>query len=152
MKKSTTSSFTNSILMIALALGGACIPVCAQSADHVTAKIPFNFMVGDKTLQAGAYTIRLSDVSGPYTLMVRGEDSHSAAIGLTNTIQTNKAAAQTKLVFHKYGDSYFLSEVWVRGDETGRSLPKSRAERERKQELARTDQREETMSVVAIQP
>ena len=36
----------------------------------------------------------------------------------------------TKLVFHRYGDTYFLSEVWVTGTTTGRQLFRSRAERE----------------------
>jgi hypothetical protein len=36
------------------------------------------------------------------------------------------------LVFHRYGDEYFLSEIWPAGSSTGRGLPKSRAERELK--------------------
>jgi hypothetical protein len=34
------------------------------------------------------------------------------------------------LVFHQYGDEYFLTEIWPAGGQTGRALPKSRAERE----------------------
>jgi hypothetical protein len=36
----------------------------------------------------------------------------------------------SKLEFHRYGDTYFLSAVWVTGNTTGRELFRSRAERE----------------------
>jgi hypothetical protein len=36
----------------------------------------------------------------------------------------------SKLVFHRYGDTYFLSAVWVTSNTTGRELARSRAERE----------------------
>jgi hypothetical protein len=35
-----------------------------------------------------------------------------------------------KLVFHRYGNEYFLSEVWTPGDEWGHRLSKTRRERE----------------------
>jgi len=41
-----------------------------------------------------------------------------------------KASQQTKLVFTRYGDQYFLSEIWMAGTTVGQKLPKSRRERE----------------------
>jgi hypothetical protein len=40
------------------------------------------------------------------------------------------ASEGSKLGFHRYGDTYFLSAVWIRGKTTGRELSHSRAKRE----------------------
>jgi len=34
------------------------------------------------------------------------------------------------LIFNRYGNEYFLSQVWAKGGSVGRGLPKTRAERE----------------------
>ena len=39
-----------------------------------------------------------------------------------------KASEQTKLVFQRYGDQYFLSEIWMEGNKVGHQLAKSRRE------------------------
>src|SRR5207244_6047829 len=36
----------------------------------------------------------------------------------------------TQLVFHRYGNRYFLYQIWVRGENRGRELPQTRLERE----------------------
>ena len=54
MKKQIHSILTKSVLMIALALCASAISARAQSYKHITAKIPFDFTVGDKTLPDGA--------------------------------------------------------------------------------------------------
>ena len=40
-----------------------------------------------------------------------------------------------KLVFHRYGNTYFLSQIWMAGESTGRELPKTRQERAIDREL-----------------
>jgi hypothetical protein len=47
---------------------------------------------------------------------------------LTNAVQTSIEPSQGKLVFHRYGDEYFLSQIWQAGVNAGRELPKSRRE------------------------
>jgi hypothetical protein len=44
-----------------------------------------------------------------------------------NSLDPVRSAA---LVFRRYGDDYFLSEVWPKGGSIGRALPKSHTERE----------------------
>jgi len=41
-----------------------------------------------------------------------------------------------KLVFHRYGDQYFLYQVWPAGTSTGRQFLKSRSERDAQYNLA----------------
>lgn len=149
MKKQNRTTLTKSVLMIALALGVAAISASAQSYDHITAKIPFAFTVGGKTLPAGTYTVRHLGFNAPALLSLNGRDSQVIASGFTNAIQASEASAQTKLVFHKYGDQYFLSELWIVGDDTGRQFLKSRAERELGREMARNSSRPEMVAIVA---
>jgi hypothetical protein len=151
MKKQIHATLTRSVLMIALALCASAKSASAQSYKRITAKIPFNFTVGDKRLPAGAYTLQQPDVNAPYLLS--SEDRQAIANGFTNAIQTNKAAAQTKLVFHKFGDRRFDSEILFEGDDTGRQFLKSHAERELTCEMARNSSRPEMAPiVVANQP
>jgi len=151
MKKQIHTTLTMSVLMIALALCASAKSASAQSYKRITAKISFNFTVGDKTLPAGAYPLRQPDVNAPYLLS--SEDRQAIANGFTNAIQANKAAAQTKLAFHKYGDRYFLSEILFEGEDTGRKFLKSHAERELNHGMARNSSRPEmTPIVVPNQP
>jgi hypothetical protein len=45
-------------------------------------------------------------------------------------VRANQTQEETKLVFHKYGDQYFLSQIWTPGGNTGRELLMPRFERE----------------------
>ena len=37
---------------------------------------------------------------------------------------------KTKLVFHRYGDQYFLAQIWTEGNNRGSELPKTEREPE----------------------
>jgi len=59
------------------------------------------------------------------------------ALRLTSPIETlapknARTAAEATVVFHRYGDQSFLSEVWPPGATEGRMLIESRSEREAK--------------------
>jgi hypothetical protein len=47
-----------------------------------------------------------------------------------------KDKKHARLVFHRYGERYFLAEVWSGLDVSGRQLVKSQEERAIEQELA----------------
>jgi hypothetical protein len=46
------------------------------------------------------------------------------------------------LVFHRYGELYFLSDIWTAGDASGRRLYKSRQEHAIEKEWAHPSKRE----------
>jgi hypothetical protein len=106
----------------------AALAVPAFHADPVVAaEIPFDFVVGSKALPLGKYTVR------PLTqqaVMIQSEDTQSSAIVLTTAVQAPKTLETGKLVFNRYGDQYFLSQIWTVGNNTGRELSKSKLERE----------------------
>ena len=49
---------------------------------------------------------------------------------LTHAVEGKAPETKGKLVFHRYRESYFLSEVWVAADWMGRKVFQSRAEEE----------------------
>jgi hypothetical protein len=122
-------------LLLTLALGAAVATANGQSQHKLTAQVPFEFIVGDKTLDAGQYQVSEVGVAGD-ALAIKGANSENSAIQLARQIapQKNKAA---RLVFRRYGYTYFLSQVWEGGEEVGRQLPKSSHERAMERELSR---------------
>jgi hypothetical protein len=98
-------------------------PAFAQ--DRVEAKIPFAFNVGQASLPAGDYQVW--KVFGN-TLAIQDSATHKAAMALTVAAPPKKISSEAVLVFHKYGDRCFLSEV--RTTDNGRTLTRSKLERE----------------------
>jgi hypothetical protein len=90
-------------------------------------KIPFDFTVGAKRMSAGEYTVKY-DVPG--SLWVVRRDGKAACVVLTMAVQGKVTPEVGKLVFNRYGDSYFLAQIWSPGYDQGRQLPKSKAELE----------------------
>lgn len=134
MKKQILKRFTMLMLVVGLALATAAVSSNAQSRNELTANIPFEFVVGDKTLPGGAYTLRSESATGD-ALMVQGADNGKSAVRLSYPAK-QKDKTHSRLVFHRYGQSYFLAEVWD-GQSTGRQIVKSRQERAIERELAR---------------
>jgi hypothetical protein len=113
----------------------AAVSANAQSI-RVAAQIPFDFVVGDKALPAGEYTVN-TITEGGQAMLIRNADGSESAIRLTNSIVAKPSAsnAPSRLVFHRYGQTYFLAEVWREGDSDGRLLRQSKKERSMKREL-----------------
>lgn len=110
--------------------------VSAQEEPRIRANIPFAFIAGNKTLPAGEYTIDRPNANEHGLLLIRGVDSNAALFVSALEVQARQTPNKTELVFNQIGDKYFLSKIWVTGDDTGRELLKPRAERELKQETS----------------
>jgi hypothetical protein len=102
---------------------------------RLTADIPFDFIVADKTLPAGEYSItRTRQFSGDDMLTISNADGRRLAILLTSSVQSLTPKKHGVMVFHRYGNQHFLSEVWPAGATIGRTLFKSRNERDLERE------------------
>jgi hypothetical protein len=124
MKKQVIKIFS----MLSLAVTLTVAAVYANPTDTLKANIPFDFSVGNKTLPGGVYTVRPITSTG--MLRIRREDGREAVMIQTNGVIARQAQDQTKLVFRRYGNKYFLVQIWTAGDSNGRELWKSRTERE----------------------
>jgi len=142
MKKELLKGFTMLMLVVALALATAVASVNAQSANRIAADIPFDFSVGYKIMPAGGYTVK--PVSASNALMIQTADGTMAAVRLSDVTERAKNIPHARLVFHRYGERYFLAEVWNGFDKTGRQLLKSQEESSLESELASISAKSET--------
>ena len=102
----------------------------AQSGKELTANIPFSFSVGSTTFPAGEYRVeRLNPQADPAALAIKSADGRMKRVVLTAPVQADERQEMAKLVFTRYGDQYFLAQVWTAGAKAGLELPKSRSER-----------------------
>jgi hypothetical protein len=49
---------------------------------------------------------------------------------LTHSAQSIESRDETVVIFHRYGDQYFLYQAWATGDTIGSEFPKSSLERQ----------------------
>ncbi|HXJ93351.1 MAG TPA: hypothetical protein VMT20_10785 [Terriglobia bacterium] len=111
----------------------AVAPAFAQSQERVEANIPFAFNVGSTSFPAGHYEVRpvLTE-----TLVIQNEATEQAAMALTTSASPKPISgnAEATLVFHKYGDRCFLSEI--RTSDNAQALSASKLEREAAKEAS----------------
>lgn len=102
----------------------------AGLSGRVSANIPFDFMVGGKEFKAGKYSVsRLFASSTSDTLILRSADNSEAANFNVNSV-SGKGDTQARLIFRRYGNQYFLAQVFDGESSEGYGLLKSKAERE----------------------
>ena len=99
--------------------------VNAQTPSRAEVTVPFDFSAGKANLKAGSY--RIHRLSGS-AISIRSANGETAAIvSAPLSIGSRDFKAGERLVFNKYGDRYFLSQVWLSVD-NGRQLFMSGAE------------------------
>jgi len=112
------------LLRISVLAAAAATGIYAQNSNAVTANVPFDFMIGGRTVHAGQYVID----QGQGLVAVKSESGRVIAYAIGGALVSPLDVSQTKLVFHRYGDKYFLWQVWRDG--AGREIPKTKRERE----------------------
>ncbi len=89
--------------------------------------IPFGFYAGEQQMPAGEYIVEMI-ANG--AVKVANLDTHAAAAFLTFRVTNNNRAGSAKLVFNRYGDEHFLSEMWWTGQRDGLKQVTSKRELE----------------------
>jgi hypothetical protein len=98
------------VLLIITSLFGLAAGAKAETHHEVIVKIPYEFVVADRTLPAGMYTVsRLSDdrLSG---LSIVSREQGSVVVVLANQFE-NRPADDTKIRFERVGGMYFLRSI-----------------------------------------
>lgn len=122
------------MLVVGLALASAAV-ANGQSGRHLTVQVPFDFIVADRTLRSGQYEVSTATGAGE-VLAIRSADRKDQAMRLTSPVIANsRRDMSAKLVFHRYGSTYYLSQVWGAGTDSGRQLAKTKQERAAESEL-----------------
>ncbi|HYX27378.1 MAG TPA: hypothetical protein VE863_02330 [Pyrinomonadaceae bacterium] len=123
------------MLMVTLALAAASAAVAnGQSKGRMVAQVPFDFVVNEKTLSAGEYRVGAIDQSGGTIAIL---NANGATLRTAHSKERGNRDTTAKLVFHRYGNTYFLREVWMAGEQSGRELSMSRQERAIERELGK---------------
>ena len=123
-----TSILGSSLIAFALSIGSlvATQSASAQTTGVAEVNIPFAFHTPTQTLPAGTYRV---DRSGSL-LILQSKDSKGAGFVLTHEVIKTKAPDRGYVVFERYGDTYYLEQIWTAGQNNGIECPKGRAEKE----------------------
>lgn len=121
------------LILIAM-LATAAVSTRAQAAYGARADVPFDFIVGDKTIPAGR--ISADGVSNAVlgSLVITNKAQGKLAVRTGRRMLGAERTNQCKLVFHKYGNRYFLAEIWIPGYQTW-EVTKSKEERSLEREM-----------------
>src|SRR5262249_413907 len=132
LKKQAIKAF----VLLSLLLPVSATYVYAQGRTVIRkVEIPFDFSVADKTFPPAPYTvIRINQEKA--MLRLYSEDGRETINFATAPIQAKATPNTPKLVFRRYGETYFLFQVWESNDTQGRQLSKSRTERSVEHDLA----------------
>jgi hypothetical protein len=102
----------------------------AQS-NKLTATIPFGFHTADKLLPAGQYEVQ---TFGNGAMKLYNRETRTSILFQTNRVSSLTRSSSPSFIFNRYGEDYFLSQMWWGDGSDGNALSYSRVERE----LART--------------
>ncbi len=125
MKRQVLSKVLATGLLAALTVASA---YAVGSTVLLKVKIPFSFSVGQSSLPAGEYTIL--DRDGRGVLLFQGDQTNQACAVLSHPGNSFAPDGKRKLLFHQYGDQYFLSQVFPGFETAGYKLPVSKQEKE----------------------
>jgi hypothetical protein len=128
----------NRISAIALIVAASFVTAgSAMAQDHrAKATVPFNFTVNGNSLPAGTYTVG-SEVNSPNVITITDREKNIHILALTLP-DANAPGTGNKLVFHHYGDQYFLSEVRCESTSMNVHLMTSKAEKRAKAQIQET--------------
>ena len=93
----------------------------------VIANIPFSFQIGSSYLPAGTYRVQMR---GEDMLLIKGESG--SAVMLVVWESGNQPSSNSAIVFHHYGNQYFLREVRAEGNQAFLWSNETKAERRAK--------------------
>ena len=140
MKKTVTTI----IAAVGLFLTMAVASVSAQTPTGAEVNITFDFSAGKASLKAGTYVIiRKSDSM----LQIRhANEKRTILVNAPLTMGSRDYRAGERLVFNRYGDEYFLTQVWFTADQ-GKQLLPSNAETSAARELVKRNLKPERVEI-----
>lgn len=115
-----------SLAILGLAMMFGALPGTAQGKKSLILNAPFSFTVEQQKMPAGTYQILVEHG----WLQIRSADRQTAAVVLTLPVSGKTPEGTGRVVFNRYGNRYFLSQVWLPDMQAGRQTLESRDEKE----------------------
>ena len=124
-------------LMLVIAMTIVNSSAKGQSLEYgMKVRIPFDFKVDKQEFPAGDYSFRrASQTSGDLVVHIESTDGKANGFPVTFPVIGTKTREKGGVVFHRYGNDYFLAEMWAPGSTTGRGLSRSDGERKLQKQL-----------------
>ena len=107
---------TNRLLILSMFAAMSTASIHAQEPLKLKLNIPFSFHVGKSAMPAGMYTLQNGKTAKGILTVRADSGAGTINIGTIPDYPSNPPAAG-KLVFHKYGEEYFLYQVWTPGSD-----------------------------------
>jgi len=138
------------IATIALSIAATLLTSGSAFAQSHTAKatVPFNFTVNGNTMPAGTYSIHSRSIEG--NLVTLGDAEQKVNMLALGQVDSNGPVQAGVLVFHKYGDRYFLSEVRYPSSSVKVYFPESRDEKRAKEGILEGSVRADNNLLIAL--
>jgi hypothetical protein len=129
-------------LFIALAAAVTLYPSQAQAqiVDNMLVNVPFDFHAGSANLPAGEYRIRLMDDSNLMIMQISSLDGSKSALFQVEETDAKSVPTKSELIFNKYGDHYFLADLFEEGSASGSEVVKSREEKRISQQTTQAEE------------
>ena len=136
--------YLRTIITTVLLLAGVSVAVQAQERPILTATVPFAFTLENTDLPAGTYRV---SILYPYSMLIKVQSADGRKAVMITAIPSLKSeeSRQVKLVFHRFGNEYFLAQVWEQGSKVHRDLRSGN----RARELARNGDRMQFITILA---
>jgi hypothetical protein len=100
-----------------------------QIIGDLQVSIPFQFYAGNAKLPVGKYVVPLLDNSDSKVMEISSADRSTAALFEVQDVEANSAPSKSELIFNKYGNRYFLTEIFDEGNPDGSRVPESQYEK-----------------------
>ncbi len=129
--------------LLAFAMSLALLLSAAAHAQTTQLKVtvPFDFTAADSVLPAGDYEVQSLGPWGGKALSIHSVNSNAGTVVLSNSRQSAKTSDRGRLVFYRYGNQYFLAEIWTANNHVGQQMPID----QRQTELARNQQKRDVV-------
>jgi hypothetical protein len=123
------------LTLVAMAL---LAPLGAYAQNRAEANIPFDFTVQGVTLPAGHYDLQRVSI-GSDVIQIQNLDTGKEIMAFCpGAMSSYRGKDKGELVFHRYGEEYFFSEIWspigpqggVRPSKLEKELKSSQTEKE----------------------
>ena len=140
--KSPRSGYLLSLFAMGLALMLYPSKANAQIVGDLEVNIPFQFHVGNTKLPAGEYRIHPLEDSDLTLMEISSADGSASTLFQVQEVDANATPNKSELIFNKYGDQYFLAQLFDEGEPSGSQLPESRYEKRISQQGTQTQAKE----------
>ncbi len=120
------------LTVVMLGAGAFTTNVRAQTARVFEIQVPFDFVVKDRTYNAGRYRVGRLNEANPDTLVLKNADDKKSLILQTQRLNSGAPTEISKLTFRRYGEMYFLDSIRASGEISESRLPSGRSERKRR--------------------